>query len=337
MIFREGGKSVLKTDEKKTASKALSSIFRWLNEHTIVYAMVLLSLVLIIFTDKFLTVNNLTNVLRQTSMVAILAIGEFYVIVGGGIDLSTGAAAGLAGIMFAKMTVEWGVNPWLAILLTLVFGACMGGINAFTVAYCGIVPFIATLGMQIAWRGVCFVITDAYPVVGLPEAINPIGQGYVGFIPIPVIITIVIFLIMGFVSRKTVIGRSVYAVGNSADASHFSGINTKRVRAFTFIISGLMAAASGIILTSRVASGQPNGGLGWETDAITAAAIGGVSISGGKGNLLGVFLGALFVGMLTNGMTLLDMNSYYQQIVEGVVLVLAIGIDVFRTRRAEKI
>ena len=142
---------------------------------------------------------------------------------------------------------------------------------------------------------------------------------------------------MGFIAQKTKYGRSVYAVGSNEDAAYFSGIGTRRVKAGTFIIGGLMAAIAAIILTSRVESGQPNGGVGWELEAITAAAIGGVSINGGKGNLLGVFFGALFVGMLTNGMTLMDMNSYYQQIVEGVVLVLAIGIDVFRTSRANRV
>lgn len=323
--------------EKKETSTFLTGLKRWLNDHSIVYAVIALIIILICVTDKFLSVNNITNVLRQTSMIAILAVGEFFVIVGAGIDLSNGAAAGLCSIMFAKMMAEWGINPWIAIILTLIFGCLCGAINAFTIAYCGIPPFIATLGMQIAWRGLCFVITNAYPIVGLPEAINPIGAGYLGFIPIPVIITVIIFLICGFVAQKTTFGRSVFAVGNNADSAHYAGIDTKLIKAGTFVISGLMAACCGIILTSRVASGQPNGGLGWETKAITGAAIGGVSINGGKGNLLGVFLGATFVGMLTNGMTLLDMNSYYQQIVEGVVLVLAIGIDVFRTARAEKV
>ena len=320
---------------KKT--KSSSSFWRWMNEHTIIYAVIILALIMLCITNKFFTVTNIMNILRQTSMVAIMSIGLFYIIVGGGIDLSAGAVVGLCGIMFAKMVAEWGINPIIAILLTFIFGAICGAVNAATISYGGIPPFIATLGMQIACRGLCYVITDAYPVIGLPESIDFIGTGYLWIIPVPVIIVVIMFLIMSFIAQKTKYGRSVYAVGSNADAAHFSGINTKRVSAITFLIGGLMYAISAIILTSRVASGQPNGGLGWETKAITAAAIGGVSIAGGKGNLLGVFLGALFVGMLTNGMTLMDLNSYYQQIVEGVVLILAIGIDVFRTRRAERV
>lgn len=270
-------------------------------------------------------------------MVSIIAVGAFFIIVGGGIDLSAGAVVGISGIMFAKMIADWNINPLLAILFTLLFGGLLGAINASMVAYGRIPPFIATLGMQIACRGLCFVVTNAYPVVNLPDSIDVIGRGYLWMIPVPVLIMAAVFLIMSFISQKTRYGRSVFAVGSNADAAHFSGINTRQVKAITFIIGGLMCAIAAVILTSRVKSGQPNGGLGWELDAITAAAIGGVSINGGKGNLLGVFFGALFVGMLTNGMTLMDLNSYYQQIVEGIVLVLAIGIDVFRTSRADRV
>jgi len=278
------------------------------------------------------------NIFRQTSMVAIVAIGAFYCIVGGGIDLSNSSIAGFSGIVFAMACVNWGLHPIIAIILALIAGALMGGLNGAVIAYGGVPPFIATLGMQIAGRGLCFVATNAYPIVNLPESIDFIGRGYIGkFIPVPVVITIVVFLIMGFVAQKTRYGRSVYAVGSNLDGAHFSGINTKKIQAFTYVISGLMAAVAAIILTSRVASGQPNGGLAWETKAITAAAIGGVSMAGGKGNLIGVFFGALFVGMLTNVMTLLNMNSYHQQIVEGVVLVLAIFVDVLRTKRANKV
>lgn len=327
----------MNTSEVKKKGAAFARIKSWLNDHNIIYAVVLLTIILTCISDKFLSVNNIMNILRQTSMVAIIAIGAFYTIVGGGIDLSAGAAAGLCSIMFAKSMAEWGVNPVLGIFIAIAFGCLIGAVNAAVVAYGNIPPFIATLGMQIACRGLCFVVTNAYPIVGVPKSISFIGQAYVWFIPVPVIITVVIFIIMAFIAKKTRFGRAVYAVGSNEDAAHFSGIDTKKIKAGTFIIAGLMSALSAIILTSRIESGQPNGGLGWELDAITGAAIGGVSINGGKGNLLGVFLGALFVGMLTNGMTLMDLNSYHQQIVEGVVLVLAIGIDTFRTSRANKV
>ena len=327
----------MNSSEVKKKGAALTGVKSWLNDHNIIYAVVLLTIVLSVISDKFLTVNNVMNIFRQTSMVAIIAIGAFYTIVGGGIDLSAGAVAGLCSIMFAKSIAEWGLNPVLGILIAILFGCAAGAINAVVVAYGKIPPFIATLGMQIACRGLCFVVTDAYPVVGVPDSIKFIGQDYIWFIPVPVVITIVIFLVMAFVAQKTRFGRAVYAVGSSEDAAHFAGIDTRKIKAGTFVIAGLMSALSAIILTSRIQSGQPNGGHNWELEAITGAAIGGVSINGGKGNLLGVFLGSLFVGMLTNGMTLMDLNSYYQQIVKGVVLVLAIGIDVFRSSRASKV
>ena len=325
----------MKSAEKK--SGGFAAVKRWLNDHFIIYAVVVLAVVMSFVSDKFMTLDNVMNIFRQTSMVAIVAIGAFYTIVGGGIDLSNSSIAGFAGIVFAMACVNWGLNPIIAVVLALLAGALMGGINGAVIAYGGVPPFIATLGMQIAGRGLCFVTTNAYPITGLPASINFIGRGYIGkLIPVPVVITIIVFLIMGFVAQKTRYGRSVFAVGSNADGAHFSGINTKKIKAGTYLISGLMAGVAAIILTSRVASGQPNGGLGWETDAITAAAIGGVSMAGGKGSLIGVFFGALFVGMLTNVMTLMDMNSYYQQIVEGIVLVFAIFIDCYRTKKANK-
>lgn len=325
----------MKKTEKK--SESMTAVKRWLKENTIIYAVVFLAILLMIVSDKFATWSNFMNIMRQTSMVAIISIGAFYTIVGGGIDLSNSSIAGITGIFFAMAMVNWGLHPILAILLALVSGAIFGGLNGAVIAYGAIPPFIATLGMQIAARGLCFVVTNAYPVTGLPKSVAFIGQGYLfDVIPVPVIIMIVVFIIMGFIAQKTRYGRSVYAVGSNADGAHFAGIDTKKIKCMTYVISGVMAAIAAVILTVRVESGQPNGGLAWETDAITAAAIGGVSINGGKGNLLGVFLGALFVGMLTNGMTLLDMNSYYQKIVKGVVLVLAIGIDSIRVARANK-
>ena len=325
----------MKKTEKK--SESMTAVKRWLKENTIIYAVVFLAILLMIVSDKFATWSNFMNIMRQTSMVAIISIGAFYTIVGGGIDLSNSSIAGITGIFFAMAMVNWGLHPILAILLALVSGAIFGGLNGAVIAYGAIPPFIATLGMQIAARGLCFVVTNAYPVTGLPKSVAFIGQGYLfDVIPVPVIIMIVVFIIMGFIAQKTRYGRSVYAVGSNADGAHFAGIDTKKIKCMTYVISGVMAAIAAVILTVRVESGQPNGGLAWETDAITAAAIGGVSINGGKGNLLGVFLGALFVGMLTNGMTLLDMNSYYQKIVKGVVLVRAIGIDSIRVARANK-
>lgn len=317
-------------------TRAIASVRRWFSEHNIIYALIVLIVIASISSDKFLTVTNILNVLRQTSMVAIVAVGAFFILLGGGLDLSTGSLVGLSGILFAKMMAEAGINTVLSIILTIIFSAAVGAFNGTLVAYLKIPAFIVTLGIMETARGLCYIITNAYPVIGLPSSIAWIGRGYFLSIPVPIIIMLAMFIIASFISQKTKFGRYVYAVGSNPDASRLSGINTRQVIFTTYVIGGIMAGIASIILVSRIESGQPNAGQGWEFNAITATVIGGTSISGGVGNAFGVLLGALVVAVLTNMMTLLNVGSYYQQVVRGAVLVLAIGIDVFKTARENK-
>lgn len=296
----------------------------------IVFVSLILVLVLSIASDVFLTSMNLVNILRQISMTAILAVGSFFVLIAGGIDISLGSTVGFCGVMFAILTAKTGLNPAVAFLLTLLIGLTCGAINGVLVAWCKIPPFVVTMGTMSVVRGATYLVTNAVPVTGLPKSIAWIGRGYLWRIPWPVFIMFMIFIIAGFVSQKTKYGRFCYAVGGNEKAAFLSGINVPMVRTITYIIGGLLAAVSGVILTSRLNSGQPAGGNGWEFAALTAAVLGGVSIKGGKGKALGVFFGALFVGLLTNGMSLLEVSSYVQDITTGVVLILAIGIDVIR-------
>jgi ribose transport system permease protein len=332
---------------KKTKDEGgtfLTSIKRVMSEYVIIYAVVILVVVLSVSTPAFLSMNNLMNVLRQTSMIAIIAVGMFFIMVGGGIDISMGAIVGLTGIVFSAGIVKLGWNPLLAGIIALAAGAAAGSVTGVTVSYLGIPPFIATLGMMSVARGFTYVLTNAYPISGLPNSIAFIGRGYLGYwesiqagIPWPVVLMILVFIIAHFISQKTKFGRFVYAAGGNPEAAYLSGIKVKRVLTITYIVGGFLSALSGIILVSRLASGQPNAGIGWEFEAVISAVIGGVSITGGKGKVVGVFFGAILIGLLTNGMTLLNVSSYYQQIIKGLVLVFAIGLDVYKTKKQNRV
>lgn len=305
-------------------------------DYGIVFVVIALIIILtVLMPEIFPTMGNIMKVLRQISMIAIIAIGAFYTMVGGGIDISLGSMVGFTGIMFAIAVTNWGLPIAVAILFTLMIGAFCGLINGVFVTRVGVPPFIVTLGMMEIARGVTYVITNAYPVSLTHEGVKFIGRGFfLDFIPIPVIIMLVVYIIAHFVAQKTKFGRFVYAVGGNDEAAYLSGIKVKRINTITYVISSSLAALSGIILASRLASGQPNAGIGWEFEAITGAVIGGVSINGGKGKIFGVLFGAIVIGLLTNGMTLMDVSSFWQKIIKGVVLVAAVSFDVIKTRRA---
>lgn len=317
----------------------LKKVKRFLDDYSIIYAVVILIAILSLSSPDFLSLKNFTNVFRQISMIAILTVGMFFVMVGGGIDISCGATVGITGVLFAMFMVNFSINPVIAFFLTILVGAFIGTINGTLVTKFGIPAMIATLGTQSIARGLTYVITGAYPISGLPESIAFLGRGYVfglSWMPWPVAILVVLAIIAHFVAQRTKFGRSVYAVGGNPEAAYLSGIKDKKIQIITYISLGILSAVAGMILTSRLASGQPNGGLTWEFEAITAAVIGGVSITGGRGKIFGALLGAVLIGLLTNGMTLLDMNSYLQQMVKGIVLVLAIGFDIYSVKKKSK-
>lgn len=320
-------------------SSAFKKIKRFLDDYSIIYAVLILIVILSLASPDFLSVKNFTNVFRQISMIAILSVGMFFVMVGGGIDISCGATVGITGVLFAMFMVNFKINPIIAFFLTIIVGALIGITNGTLVTRFGIPAMIATLATQSIARGLTYVITGAYPISGLPESISFLGRGYVfniEWLPWPVLILIVLAIIAHFVAVRTKFGRSVYAVGGNPEAAYLSGIKDKKIQVITYIALGILSSIAGMILTSRLASGQPNGGLTWEFEAITAAVIGGVSITGGRGKLFGALLGAVLIGLLTNGMTLLNMNSYLQQMVKGIVLMLAIGFDIYSVTKKNK-
>lgn len=319
-------------------NKSMEGVLQFLSNYIIIVPIVLLVIIWSIVAPNFMTYNNWMNILRQISMVAILAAGMFFVMLTGNIDLGLASVVGICSCVFSKLMVEAGWSPVLAGLTTVALGVSCGLISGTLHTRCGIPAFIATLGMQYAARGMCYVVTNSYPITGIPESIGWIGRGYleiggVEIIPWPVIFMIVVFIVVTFIASKTKFGRFVYSVGGNSEAAYLSGIDDKAIKTYVFMIAGLAAALVSIILTSRLSSGQPIAGTGWEFKAVIACVMGGASLTGGKGKPVGVALGAVFVGILENGMTLLNISSYVQQVVQGVVLVGAIAFDVYKARR----
>lgn len=288
--------------------------------------LLILVVLLSILTPRFLSVSNLTNVLRQTSINAIIAIGLTYVILTGGIDLSVGSIFALSSAVTAGLLVA-NVPVFIAISAGLLLGVLVGMLNGLLVTKGKVPPFIATLAMMTIIRGATLVYTGGQPITGLGDAFYWIGNGYIWIIPVPVILTVVVFAVGYYLLSQFKIGRYIFAIGGNEEASRLSGINTKYVKTIVYAISGLLAALSGIIIASRLNSAQPTAGQGAELDAIAAVVLGGTSLSGGQGGISGTIIGALIIGVLNNGLNLLNVSPFYQAIVKGVVILIAILID----------
>ena len=274
----------------------------------------------------FLSTDNLINVIRQVTMVAILGIGMTFVLIAGEIDLSVGdLIAALAGIVVA-MAMKAGISVPVSILLALLTGGCCGMLNGAIHVYAKIPSFIVTMGMLNIARGAVLVITNSYPITGLPESFKIIGRGYIGPVPVPVIIMVVCYAAGYVVLKYTKFGRSTYAIGGNIEAAKLSGITVNKNKILIYVICGCTAAITGIILASRMFSGQPSAANGMELDAIAACVIGGTSTTGGKGRLWGTFLGALIMGIITNGMNLLNISTNWQLIVQGAIIIIAVEL-----------
>ena len=293
--------------------------------------LILLGVVFTAFNRNFLSVNNLITVLQQSSHIAILAYAETLVIITGGIDLSLGSILAVAGVVAGKMMLA-GISVPGATLCGILVGGFCGLINGVLVAKMKLVPFIATLGMQNIARGMAYVVTNSLPVSGLPESFYVIGGGKIGKIPVPVVLMLVLALLFAFLMNRCTFGRRVYAIGSNREAARLSGIKASRVQMAVFAIGGLLAGLVGIILASRVVSAQPNAGLSYESDGIAAAIIGGTSPSGGSGTILGTVIGALTISVLKNGLNILQVNAFWQQVAIGIVIIVAVFIDRLRKR-----
>lgn len=279
----------------------------------------------------FLTWNNWLNLLRQSSINGILAIGVTFVILTKGIDLSVGSIMALAGMMAANLVTTGSESPVIfAILAALATGAALGLANGALIARINVPPFVATLGMLSMARGLTLIYSDGRPIANLSPAIRWIGSGNVIGMPVPVLIFFAVFIIGWVTLSRTTFGRYIYAVGGNEKAARTSGISTRTIVASTYVISGLLAGLGGLVLTARTTAALPQAGIGYELDAIAAVVIGGTSLSGGRGSLVGTLFGALIIGTINNGMDLMGVSSYYQQLLKGAIIVLAVVADQIR-------
>lgn len=311
-------------NRKKLLSK------EWLIEQKSLIALLFLVVVVSFLNPNFFTVDNLLNILRQTSVNAIIAVGMTLVILSAGIDLSVGSVLALCGA-FAATLVAMEVPVLVAVPTALLAGAALGAISGIIIAKGKVQAFIATLVTMTLLRGVTMVYTDGRPIsTGFTDTADTFawfGTGYALGIPVPVWLMVVVFAGAWYLLNHTRFGRYVYAVGGNESATRLSGINVDRVKIGVYAICGLLAALAGIIVTSRLSSAQPTAGMGYELDAIAAVVLGGTSLMGGKGRIMGTLIGALIIGFLNNALNLLDVSSYYQMIAKAVVILLAVLVD----------
>lgn len=316
-----------------TTASDLAGRLRRFEAAGIIAALMLMCVMLALFTENFASSYNVAVVMRQASFVGIIALGQTLVLLIGGIDLSVGAAAGLSAIVGALFLVNLGVDPWLVIPLTCLFGFAIGLVNGALVARAGLNPFIVTLAAGEIFAGMTLVITQGSPIRPLGKEFQQFGLGEVFGIPVPVVIFVVLAAVLAFVLNRTRFGRDIYAIGGNRHAAVLVGIPVRRVEMIVFGLSGAFAALAGILYASRMDSAQPSVGEGWLMPSITAAIIGGVSLRGGQGTVTGTMTGALLMAVLGNGIVLLDISSYWQRVIIGSVVLIAILIDLFRRRR----
>ena len=283
-------------------------------------------------TPKFLTTSNVINVLRQISYQGIIAVGMTMILIMGQIDLSVGSIVAFAAVVNALL-LKSGVAIPASLLCTLVISSVWGLLNGYVMARFRLHAFLVTLATMTLIRGVTYTLTGGYPVGGLPHGFFVYGAGQIGIVPLPVLYMFVIFAAGSFVLSSTTFGRSIYAIGGNEDAARLSGINVMRVKVGVFVVCAFVSAIAGLVLSSRLMAGSPEIGIGWELDVIAAVIIGGTNIFGGEGKLSGTFLGVLFIGVLTNGMILLDVTPYMQLVVRGLVILSAVILNSLQEKR----
>lgn len=284
-------------------------------------------------SSQFLTVSNWTIIITQVSINALLAFGVTFVIITGGIDLSVGSIVAVAGVVAALLASQPDLPLIVPILGGLLAGLVFGLLNGLIITKSKIAPFIVTLGIMTIGRGLALILSKGRPISNLSDAFNFMGGGDVFAVPFPIIVLIIVFIICYLLLKNTVFGRYVYAIGGNEQAAWASGINVNKIKMAVYALCGTLAGLAGILLTSRITTGQPNAGAGFELDAIAAAIIGGTSTSGGTGTIAGTLLGALLIGVINNGLDLLNVTSYYQQVIMGAIIIGAVLLDSWNQRK----
>lgn len=301
-------------------------------ENTMLFFLIALFVLSLIFVPRFATVGNLKNVLIQISINALIATGMTFVILSDGIDLSVGSVAALAGIAGAaliKMMPDAGIFLSILVILatSIVVGGICGFINGFCIARLNVPPFIATLAMMNVARGLAYVFTNAKPIFGLPESFGWVGLRSLGPIPVTIILMILVLVFAYVILSQTCFGRYVYAVGSNKEVAKLSGINITKIKFSVYIICGMLAALAGVVLASKLQNGQATAATGYELNAIAAVAMGGTSMSGGRGGMIQTVFGLFVIGIINNALSLLGVSSYWQTIAMGVIILIAVVID----------
>ncbi len=311
--------------------KAKLSFANLYSTYGVFFILVIEFLIFSLASKSFLTLGNILSVGRQMSFTGIAAIGMTLVMLTGGIDISVGSMLAMAGVLCAKLSADVGLPLWIAVVITLLIGALFGLINGAAVTRLHIPALIATLATQTILKGIAYLLTNAVPVKNLSATYKFLGQGYIfGVIPVPLIITVALYVLAWWYLDKTYLGRRVYLSGGNEEAGRLSGINTKWTITGTYVFSGVFAAIAGVLMAARLGSGQPSVGSGFEMDVITATVLGGISVNGGKGKVVNVFVCACIMGVLANGMTMLNINQYLQWIINGLVLLFAVTMSNLR-------
>ena len=320
------------TGEKRSIKDILLEVYA---KAGVLVILLIMCIALGILTPGFLDPVNLMNVIRQTAFYAMIGLGSMMVIVTCGIDMSPGSVLGMTSVfvVFAAAPGEGNVVLWL--FIAILTGAAVGFINGSLVAFCAMPPFIVTLGTQIIGRGIALLLTNGRPEGRINENLAFLGRGSLLGIPMPILFMIICCVVTWYILRYTKIGRHIYAVGGNETAAKVSGINTKLVKLFVYTYAGILAGISGLSLTGRVNSGQPNLGEGYELFSIAGAVIGGTSLSGGVGTVYGVVCGSLVIGVLNNGMVLLGLSAYWQKVAQGTIIIVAVLLDQLRKKSSK--
>lgn len=283
--------------------------------------------------SAFFSVYNMATLLRTMAFIAIVGLGQTMILLLGDIDLSVGAIACLTAIVTGTFMVNLSIPPIISVILGLILGAVCGAINGFLITKFKIIAFIITLGTSTIFEGLVYVITQGYPVLNIPEQLAFLGKGiYFGIFSSPLIIMLILAAVIFFVLKSTPFGRHIYAIGGNATASNLVGINVDRTRFIVFTLSGLMSAVAGILMMLRLQAAQPTVGINWQMPSITAAVLGGTSMSGGRGNVVGTIIGALLATVISNAIVIMHVSTYLENVVTGTVVIIAVLIDALRMR-----
>ena len=308
-------------------------MMKFLKKYTVILLLLVLIAYFAVSARGFATSGNIISLLRQVAVLGIVSVGMTMVIITGNIDLSVGNLVSMVTCLVAMMIVNFGMEPVWACMLGVVVAMVCCTLNGVIILSTNMPAMLCTLATMQIFQGLTYMFTGAIPIYGLPESMRFLGQGYVGFIPVPVIIMGVIFLVGAFVLTKTYIGRYFYAVGSNAEAARLSGIPVTATKLLSYTICGFFVGIAGIVLTSRMFSGHPTAGTGLEMEVVTAAVVGGVAFSGGSGKILGVVQGVALMGVLSNGLGIMGVGTHAQLVFKGIILLLVVGLDCWQQKK----